>query len=214
MAAAQEVTAYPELALGNWALRELVEAATRAGEPAVAAQARDRLAERTAATPTPSALGIQALADALAGAPEQTEARYREAVERLSVTETATQGHRARLLFGEWLRRVNRRAEARVELRAAYEAFAATGAEVFAERAGRELAATGETVRRRTGGVRQELTPQEAAIAQLAVSGRTNPEIGAALFLSPRTVEWHLRNVFTKLGIASRRGLAVALQGG
>ncbi|MFG2059455.1 hypothetical protein ACGFI9_36130 [Micromonospora sp. NPDC048930] len=138
----------------------------------MAAEARQRLAERTAAAGTPSALGVQALADALAGPPEQAEERYREAVERLSVTETTTQGYRARLLFGEWLRRANRRTEARVELRAAYEAFSAMGAEMFAERAGRELAATGETVRRRLVGTREELTSQEATIAQLAVSGR------------------------------------------
>ncbi|MFF5075545.1 AAA family ATPase [Actinoplanes sp. NPDC000266] len=210
-AAAQEVIAYPELALGNWALRELVEAAARAGEPGVAADARDQLAERTAATITPSALGIQALADALTGRPEQAEERYREAIERLSVTETVTQGYRARLLFGEWLRRANRRAEARVELRAAYEAFATMGAHVFAERARRELAATGETVRGRTTGARQDLTPQEAAITRLVISGRTNQDIAAELFLSPRTVEWHLRKIFTKVGITSRRELTEAL---
>ncbi|WP_220039686.1 helix-turn-helix domain-containing protein [Nonomuraea aridisoli] len=119
---------------------------------------------------------------------------------------------RARLLYGEWLRRENRRADARAELRAAHDAFTAMGAEGFAERAGRELAATGETVRRRTPDARQELTAQEAQIARLAMAGRTNPEIGAVLFLSPRTVEWHLRKVFIKLGIGSRRELAAALR--
>jgi DNA-binding CsgD family transcriptional regulator len=118
---------------------------------------------------------------------------------------------RTRLLFGEWLRRENRRAEARNDLRIAYEAFAGMGAAGFAERAGRELTATGETVRKRGTAAREELTPQESQIARLAVAGRTNPEIGAALFLSPRTVEWHLRKVFAKLGVTSRRELAGAL---
>jgi DNA-binding CsgD family transcriptional regulator len=212
MTAAQEVTAYPEMALGHWALRELVEAAVRAGEPEVAAEARERLAERTAATPTRSALGVQGLADALAGPPELAEERYREAIDRLSAVETATHGCRARLLFGEWLSRANRRTEARVELRAAYETFSTMGAPVFAERAARELAITGETVAKRPGGVGEQLTRQEAAIVRLAISGRTNPEIASALFLSPRTVEWHLRKVFTKLGIGSRRELAAALR--
>jgi DNA-binding CsgD family transcriptional regulator len=212
LAAAREVTAYPDLALQHWGLRELVEAAACAGDPAAAALARERLAERTAITPTAAALGIQAVADALTGPPEQAEARYREAVELLSATETATNRWRARLLFGEWLSRENRHAEARVELRAAHEAFSAMGAVIFAERAGRGLAALGEAVHERPAGMTQPLTSQEAAIAQLAVAGQTNPEIGAALFLSPRTVEWHLRKVFTKLGISSRRDLAAAMR--
>ena len=119
---------------------------------------------------------------------------------------------RARLLYGEWLRRENRRGDARDHLRAAHEVFAQAGAEGFAGRAARELAATGETVRRRGAVAADALTAQEAQIARLAVAGRTNPEIGAELFLSPRTVEWHLRKVFGKLGIASRRELAAALR--
>ncbi|WP_240670165.1 helix-turn-helix transcriptional regulator [Actinoplanes solisilvae] len=118
----------------------------------------------------------------------------------------------ARLLHGEWLRRENRRAEARVGLRAAHEAFTAMGAEGFAARAGRELGATGETVRSRAPAAVAALTPQESQIAKLAVAGRTNPDIAAAMFLSPRTVERHLRKVFTKLGITSRRELASALR--
>ncbi len=118
---------------------------------------------------------------------------------------------RARLLYGEWLRRANRRTAARTELRAAHEAFTAMGAEAFADRAGRELQATGETLRRRADGERDGLTAQEAQIARLAVEGHSNTEIGAELFLSPRTVEWHLRKVFTKLGIGSRRDLGAAL---
>jgi DNA-binding CsgD family transcriptional regulator len=208
MAAAQESIAN-EAAWGFWGpLGELVEAAVRAGEPAVAASARDSLAERTAATPTPTARGLQALADALV---DPAERRYREAIDLLNRPETALLGHRARLLLGEWLRREGRRDQARVELRAAHRAFSAAGADVYADRAARELAAAGETVRS-PAGARAELTPQEAAIAQLAGTGRTNPEIGAALFLSPRTVEWHLRKIFTKLGIASRRELATALR--
>jgi DNA-binding NarL/FixJ family response regulator len=114
---------------------------------------------------------------------------------------------RAQLLYGEWLRREGRRVDARTQLRAAHEAFAAMGADAFAERARRELLATGETVRKRTVETSGELTAQEAHIARLAAEGLTNPEIGAALFISPRTVEWHLRKTFTKLGITTRREL-------
>ena len=118
---------------------------------------------------------------------------------------------RTHLLYGEWLRRMNRRVDARVQLRIAYDNFASMGMEAFAERAGRELLATGETVRKRTVETRDDLTPQERQIAELARDGLSNPEIGARLFLSRRTVEWHLRHVFAKLGIKSRRTLASAL---
>ncbi|WP_436531961.1 helix-turn-helix transcriptional regulator [Actinoplanes sp. HUAS TT8] len=209
--AASRTAEYPDMALNHWALRELVEASARTGKSDVAAEARERLAERTAATPTRTARGLQALADALAGPEDRAEENYRAAVNGLGVVESATQGHRARLLFGEWLRRRNRPGEARAELRIAYDAFTAMGAHVYAGRARRELAATGENVRERTRGDRERLTPQEAAIAQLAVSGRTNPQIASALFLSPRTVEWHLRKTYHKLGITSRRELAAVL---
>ena len=119
---------------------------------------------------------------------------------------------RARLTYGEWLRRENRRIDAREQLRQAHDVFAAMGADGFADRARRELLATGETVRKRRADTRDELTPQEKQIARLARDGRTNPEIGAELFLSPRTVEWHLRKVYTKLGIKSRKGLRDALR--
>ncbi|MEO6089801.1 MAG: LuxR C-terminal-related transcriptional regulator, partial [Umezawaea sp.] len=210
--AAREAAEHVDLGVHHWVLGELVEAAARAGEPAVAAEARERLAERTAAAGTDWALGEQAVADALAGPAGQTEDRFREAIERLPATRVGLQVARARLLYGEWLRRENRRADARTHLRLAHEAFTVMGAEAFAERAGRELTATGETVRKRNSGTHEDLTPQEAQIARLATSGRTNPEIGAVLFLSPRTVEWHLRKVFTKLGISSRRELAAALR--
>ncbi|MGC5311847.1 ATP-binding protein [Micromonospora zamorensis] len=210
--AARQATEYEDLAVFNWTLGELVEAAVRVGDADVAAEARERLAQRVGAAGTDWALGVGALADALAGPSGQAEDRYREAIERLAPGQLGLQLARAQLLYGEWLRRENRRADARTQLRAAHGAFATMGAEAFAERASRELLATGETVRKRTVGVPVELTPQEAQIARLAVAGRTNPEIGAALFLSPRTVEWHLRKVFTKLGIGSRRELAAALR--
>ncbi|WP_233562963.1 AAA family ATPase [Micromonospora musae] len=212
LAAARSAVEHPDLGVFSWTLGELVEAATRAGETLVAAEARDRLAERTGPAGTAWARGAQALADALTAAPQHAEEHYRVAIERLAGTRLGLQSARARLLYGEWLRRENRRGDARTQLRDAYETFATAGAEGFAERAGRELGATGETVRRRAADVPVELTPQESQIARLAVAGRTNPEIGAVLFLSPRTVEWHLRKVFTKLGITSRRELAAALR--
>ncbi len=210
--AARQAAEYEDLALFNWTLGELVEAAARVGERAVAAEARERLAERTGAAGTDWAFGAQALADALAGPSEKAEERYREAIERLAASRIGLQLARARLLYGEWLRRENRRNDARIQLRTAHEAFTTMGAEGFAERAGRELVAAGETVRKRTVGVWDDLTSQEAQSARLAAAGHTNPEIGAVLFLSPRTVEWHLRKVFTKLGISSRRELAGALR--
>ncbi|ACU73102.1 transcriptional regulator, LuxR family [Catenulispora acidiphila DSM 44928] len=200
---------YPDFAVHHGTLSELVEAATRAGDPQAAARACGQLADWSQAG-TPWALGAYALADALTGAPKVAEDRYREAVEHFTEGGLDTFAARARLLFGEWLRRQNRRAQAREELRAAHEASVAIGMEAFAERARRELLATGETVRRRTVGG-PILTPQEAQIARLATAGHSNAEIGAELFLSPRTVEWHLRNVFAKLGITSRRELGDAL---
>lgn len=212
LAAAREATAYPDLALHHWGLRELVEAAAYAGDRTAAISARDRLAERTADTPTPAALGVQAVADALAGPPEHAEDRFREAVGHLATVETTINLCRARLLYGEWLSRENRHAEARAELRSAYQAFSDMGAMVFAQRAGQGLAGLGEAVLERPSRQTQALTSQEATIAQLAVAGRTNPEIGAVLFLSPRTVEWHLRKVYSKFGISSRRELAAAMR--
>jgi DNA-binding NarL/FixJ family response regulator len=136
---------------------------------------------------------------------------YREAIERFSRTRLRPDLARAHLLYGEWLRREGRRADSREQLRTAYDLFTAIGMEAFADRAGRELVATGEKARKRSPETRNELTPQEEQIARLARDGLSNPEIGAQLFVSARTVEWHLRNVFAKLGIASRRQLRTAL---
>ncbi|GAA0481358.1 LuxR family transcriptional regulator [Paractinoplanes deccanensis] len=210
LAAAREGVSYPDPAVFQWTLAELVEAAVRAGEPGIAAEARDRLAVRTAAIGNDWARATQALAGALV---EPSDELFREAVAGYGSAAMPVLRMRARLLYGEWLRRDNRRTEARAELRAAHEAFSVMGAEAFAERAGRELVATGEAVRTRRAGAPVDLTAQEGQIARLAVAGRTNAEIAATLFLSPRTVEWHLRKVFTKLGIGSRRELAAALKG-
>jgi DNA-binding CsgD family transcriptional regulator len=142
---------------------------------------------------------------------ESAERLHREAIERLSRTRLRPELARAQLLYGEWLRRENRRGNARVQLRAAHDQFTSIGMEAFAERARGELRATGENVRKRTIETRDVLTPQERQIARLAREGLSNPDIGVRLFLSPRTVEWHLHNAFTKLGIRSRRELTRVL---
>ena len=201
---------------GDWGyagacLPELVEAATRCGRPDVAAAALSRLEQRTQAAGTDWALGVLARARALLSEGEDTERDYRDAIARLERTRIRVELARAHLLYGEWLRRENRRVDAREQLRTAHEMFGDFGADAFAERARRELLATGETVRRRTSETRDVLTPQEAQIAYLAGEGHTNPEIGAQLFISPRTVEYHLRKVFEKLDISSRKALRGAL---
>jgi DNA-binding CsgD family transcriptional regulator len=157
------------------------------------------------------ALGVEARSRALLTSGDSADLLYREAIERLGRTEVRPELARARLLYGEWLRREGRRVDAREQLRTAYDLFTAIGMEAFAERAGRELLATGEKVRKRSPDTREELTPQEGQIARLARDGLSNPEIGAQLFVSARTVEWHLRNVFAKLDITSRRQLQTAL---
>ena len=189
------------------ALPELIEAATRSGKPKVASVALARLEERTLAAGTDWALGVLARSRALMSEGEDADALHREAIERLERTRIRVELARARLLYGEWLRREGRRVDARDQLRTAHEMFSRFGAEAFAERARRELLATGETARRRTEETREVLTPQEAQIARLAADGQTNPEIGAQLFISPRTVEYHLRKVFPKLDISSRKEL-------
>ena len=204
-AAASEDTA--TLYISMWALPELIEAAVRTGQSHAAGEALERLSDFTQAGGTEFGLGIQARCRALLSEPETAEGLYREAIDRLGRTRLRPELARAHLLFGEWLRRENRRVDARAELRAAHDLLDATGMAAFAERARRELLATGETARRRTVEAASELTAQEAHIARLAVEGKTNPEIGAQLFLSARTVEWHLRKVFAKLGVGSRREL-------
>jgi DNA-binding CsgD family transcriptional regulator/tetratricopeptide (TPR) repeat protein len=194
-----------------WALPELAEAAVRSGQPDEAAGAVARLAELTGAGRTDFGLGLEARCRALVSPPETAEPCYTEAIDRLGRTQLRPELARAHLLYGEWLRRENRRADARTQLRTAHDLLSAIGAAAFAERARRELMATGETVHRRVHGPASVLTAQEASIARLAADGCTNPEIGAQLFLSARTVEWHLRKVFSKLGISSRRELRRAL---
>ncbi len=202
-----------ELAFADWSLVQLIEAASRCGEQARAAQAFDELVAVTRPCNTQWALGAEACSRALVSDGDDAEASYREAIDRLAQTRLPMQLARAQLLYGEWLRRKGRRVDARKTLRGAHTAFAAMGSEAYAERARRELQATGETVRARTAASDAPLTPQESQIARLVAVGRTNNEIGAELFLSPRTVEWHLRKVFGKLGITSRRQLSEALTG-
>jgi DNA-binding CsgD family transcriptional regulator len=190
-----------------WALPELIEAAVRTSNTGVAAGALERLAESTSVSGTDWALGVEARSRALLSAGEAADRLYLEAIERLGRTPMRTELARAHLLYGEWLRRENRRTDARGQLRSAYQMLTAMGMEGFAERARRELLATGETVRKRTVETLTDLTAQEAQIAKLARDRHTNQEIADQLFISPRTVEWHLGNVFTKLGITSRKGL-------
>jgi DNA-binding NarL/FixJ family response regulator len=201
----------PELFVSTWALSELVEAACRTGNAELARRARTRLEAQARASDAEWALAMQARARALLTDDAAAEPLYREAIERLARTRLRPELARSRLLYGEWLRRANRRVDAREQLRVAHDAFVAMGADGFAERARHELMATGAKVRRRRDDTRDQLTPQEALIARLARDGRTNPEIGAELYLSPRTVEWHLKKVFTKLGITSRMALHDAL---
>jgi len=194
-----------------WVLPELVEAAARIGDPDLARDALERLAATTQPCGTDLALGIEARCRALLCDGAAADGLYREAIDRLSRTRLRPELARAHLLYGEWLRRARRRVDAREQLRTAHDMLAAIGMEAFAERARWELIATGETVRKRSAETVTALTAQEAYIARLARDGLTNPEIGARLFLSARTVEWHLRKIFTKLGIGSRRKLHAAL---
>jgi DNA-binding CsgD family transcriptional regulator len=196
-----------------WLLPELIEAATRTGELAVARAALDQLVEATGPYSADYPAGLEARNRALLADEQGADDLYREAVERLSRTPMRPDLARAHLLYGEWLRRRGQRVQAREHLRAAYKMFVSIGMEAFAERARRELLATGETVRRRVVEASKdgELTPQERQIAQLVRDGLSNPEVGARLFLSPRTVEWHLRKIFAKLSITSRRQLREVL---
>ena len=195
----------------TWVLPELIEAAARQGNAELARDALRRLADRTQPSSTDFALGIEARSRALLCDNATADTLYREAIDHLSRTRLGPELARAHLLYGEWLRREGRRADARKELRAAHDLFVTIGMEAFAERAGRELLATGEKLRNATNHTGEQLTPQEEQIARLARDGLSNPEIGAQLFLSARTVEWHLGKVFTKLDISSRRQLRATL---
>jgi DNA-binding CsgD family transcriptional regulator len=208
LADAQRACEHEDVMAFGWSLVELVEAAVRAGRADEAAAALERLSERTQASGTEWALGIEARCRALV---TDDESLYRESIERLARSRAAVEHARSRLLYGEWLRRENRRTDARELLRLAHESFSRTGAEGFAERARRELQATGETARRITPDTRDVLTPQEVQVARLARDGHTNPEIGAQLFISPRTVEYHLHKVFRKLDVTTRKELRDAL---
>jgi DNA-binding CsgD family transcriptional regulator len=192
-------------------LAELIEAAARSGHAERATGPLAQLAEIAHAAGTDWALGTHARGAAMLAEGATAERLYRAAIERLSRINTRATLARTHLLYGEWLRRENRRVDAREQLRVAHVMLAGMGMEAFAERARRELLATGETVRKRTVDTLDELTPQEVQVARLAAGGQTNPEIGAQLFLSPRTVEWHLGKVFGKLGVNSRRELRGAL---
>jgi DNA-binding CsgD family transcriptional regulator len=211
-AAALRATDHPHnLSTSNWGMAELIEAAIRAGTPELAADARSRLAEVARVSGTDWILGVAARAEALFVEDQRAEELYVEAVDRLGRTRMAVDLARAHLLYGEWLRRQRRRLDARRQLRMAYDLFSDFGMEAFAERARVELEATGERARKRSVETRDDLTPQEAQIARLARDGLSNAEIGARLFISMHTVEYHLRKVFAKLGINSRTKLAQTL---
>ena len=211
LAVAEQAVGHPhELGVSTWVPTELIEAAARSGHPERAAGPLRRLQEISRAAGTDWALGVEARTRALLSEGEVAESLYRDAIAKLGRTRVRPALARAHLVYGEWLRRENRRVDAREQLRIAHDMYAEIGMNGFAERARRERMATGETLRKRTPETRDNLTAQEAQIARLAAEGCTNPEIGAQLFISPRTVEWHLRKVFTKLGIGSRRELPAA----
>ncbi len=208
-AAALRAVEYPHnLSTSNWGMVELIEAAVRAGTPELAADARSRLAEMARVSETDWALGVAARSEALLAEDPRAEELYLEAIDRLGRSQTAVDLARAHLLYGEWLRRQRRRLDARGQLRTAHDLFSEFGMEAFGERARVELEATGEHARRRTVDTLGQLTPQEAQISRLVAEGNTNREIAAQLFISPSTVEYHLRKVFRKLGLKSRTQLA------
>jgi DNA-binding CsgD family transcriptional regulator len=200
-----------EMGYRAWTLAELIEAAVRCREPQRAGRALERLAETARASGTEWALGVEARSRALLSDGDAAENLYREAIERLQHTRVRVELARAHLLYGEWLRREGRRVDAREQLRTADDMFTTMGVEAFAERAERELLPTGERARKRSIETREDLTAQEAQIARLARDGLSNPDIGARLFLSPRTVEYHLHKVFAKLDINSREHLGRVL---
>jgi ATP/maltotriose-dependent transcriptional regulator MalT len=196
---------------GSLVVAELAEAASRTGDIKLVHRALAWMVERTAATATEWASGIEARIRALASEGDQADQLYRESIALLGQTRLRAQLARGHLLYGEWLRRARRRVEARNQLSIAHDMLAAMGLEGFAQRARRELQATGATARKHGTTTSEQLTPREHHIARLASQGLSNPDIGGQLFLSARTVEWHLRKVFTKLGISSRVQLRAAL---
>jgi DNA-binding CsgD family transcriptional regulator len=208
---AQRASAQDELHASGWSLPELVEAAVRSGKPELAAEALERLRKRTQVAGTEWALGIEARSRALVSDGQLAETLYEEAIDRLGRCRVALDLARARLLYGEWLRRRARRVDAREQLRSARASFAEMGAQAFARRAERELLATGETARKRKVETRDDLTPHEARIARMARDGASNQDIATQLFVSRKTVEYHLHKVFLKLGISARHQLEQAL---
>jgi ATP/maltotriose-dependent transcriptional regulator MalT len=212
LAAAQRGSVHPqEMGLATWSMVELVEAAVRLERLDEAAVAVQHINDMTAVSGSDWALGTAAYVSAQVSEGQAAEALYREAIDRLERTEVRMVTARAHLVYGEWLRRQDRRADARQSLGLAHDMLNRLGAAAFAERARGELAATGMTIRRRKPRTSATLTPQEAQIARLAADGLTNPEIGAQLFISAHTVEWHLRKVFAKLGIRSRKDIGATL---
>src|SRR4029077_18562491 len=211
---AQRASAPDELHASVWSLPELVEAAVRSGKPELATDALERLCERTQVAGTEWALGIEARSRALLSDGAVAEGLYREAIDRLGRCRVALDLARAHLLYGEWVRRRGRRVDAREQLRTARARFLEMGAEAFAQRAIRELLATGETARKRTDETRGELTPPEARIARTGGDGRSNKVTATTLFVSRKTVEYHLHKVFTKLGISTRQQLEHVLPPG
>ena len=208
LAAAQQANTYPhDFVYSEWGLLELIEAAVRCGRRELAADALERLSHHTKAGGTDWALGVEARSQAQLTEGDAAEHLYREAIERLARTRVRVELARAHLLYGEWLRRERRRLDAREQLRTAHELFTEFGMEAFAERARVELEATGEHARKRTVETRDDLTPQEAQISRLAADGASNQEIAAQLFISPNTVDYHLRKAFRKLGVKSRHQL-------
>jgi DNA-binding CsgD family transcriptional regulator len=208
LTAARQATEYPQdLAFFIWGLAELIEAAARSGKADVAADGLRRLSELTRTSGTDWAMGVEAQSRALVSADDVVEDLFREAVERLGRTRVRIVLARAHLLYGEWLRRQRRRLDAREQLRTAHKLFTEFGMAAFAERARVELEATGEHARKRTVETYDDLTPQEGQISRLAAEGATNQEIAAQLFISPSTVDYHLRKAFRKLGVKSRHQL-------
>jgi DNA-binding CsgD family transcriptional regulator len=211
--AARRIFDLDPVGYGAFVIPELAEAASRTGDTPLVEATLDWLVKRTSTTPNDWVLGIEARVRAFLAEGDAADAFHRESIERLGRTRIRVELGRSHLLYGEWLRRENRRTDAREHLRIAHETLDTIGIEAFADRARRELLATGENVRKRSIETSDELTPQETQIARLAREGLSNPEIGTRLFISRRTVEYHLHKVFVKLGISSRNQLHRALEG-